>query len=514
MSKVIFRPYFVQKGRGPHLSEFILAHDVQGDVFRSEITSTAAGIIIHKTSGVEKFSLSVRWNVEGYGYLYLPLDHGGEFYTFPEKGEMVYNLNYELLLTRVNRTRNRIHEFQNLGWRPSVESRAMQDIAANYLDQARLVRDNPEKCAQLSQTGLIYANHAGDLIEIEKARHDIGTSGFRPEFFFGCDSRGYFQMEQDIFLERFEEIFNYATITHYLIGDFVDFEPAEGKKQFKERDELLGQLRRRNITVEGRPLFWVHTWVTPEWMKKKTFDQILKYLETHIREVVSHYRDEIVVWEVVNEMHDWANEVQLNHEQTIELTRFACETARSVNPSIKLLINNCCPYADYVQKGKWHERDAIYPQRTPHQFTRQLIEADVEFDLIGVQVYFVKRTFAETAAYIERYREFDKQLHLAEVGSPSRGISQEFNETWENDFSTVPYEWRRLWDEELQADWLEYTFSLAYSKPYITAANWYDFLDPFGFLKSGGLLRSVKGEKKSAFDRLLQLKNTWAGLNT
>jgi hypothetical protein len=323
-------------------------------------------------------------------------------------------------------------------------------------------------------------------------------------------------MNKDLFMERFCHLFNFGTITHYLKGDFVDFEPQEDRKQFEERDRLLTELHGRSVKVEGRPLFWTHNWVTPEWLRTKSFDQLFRYLEKHIRTVIGHYQDQMTVWEVVNELHDWANELELNHEQTIELTKFACEVARDVNPDIKLLINNCCPYAHYVQLGKWHEKPAKFSQRTPHQFTRQLIDAAVDFDLLGVQVYFVKRPLAETVAYIERYQIFNKQLHLAEVGSPSRGVTQEFNEE-EKDFSQEPYEWRRHWDEELQADWLESVFKVAYSKPYVRAANWYDFVDPYGFLKSGGLLRSPQGETKAAYHRLENLQKNWGrdlGTNT
>ena len=128
-----------------------------------------------------------------------------------------------------------------------------------------------------------------------------------------------------------------------------------------------------------------------------------------------------------------------------------------------MLINNCCPFADYIQKGMWHDRKAKYPQRTPHQFTQQLIDAKVDFDLVGVQVYFVHRTLTEAIQSIERYKLFDKKIQLAEVGAPSYGITQEFIDE-EKDFSQEPYEWLRHWDEELQADWLEKVFTYAYSQ--------------------------------------------------
>ena len=162
-----------------------------------------------------------------------------------------------------------------------------------------------------------------DYIELDKSRFDINKNGKRENFFFGCDARGYFQMDSNLFLNKFNKLFNYATITHYLKGDFVDFEAEEGKKQFEIRDEILKELKKSNITVEGRPLFWTHEWVTPDWLRQKKYPELLKWIEKHVTEVVSHYKDQIEIWEVVNELHDWANELRLTREQTIEVTKLA-----------------------------------------------------------------------------------------------------------------------------------------------------------------------------------------------
>jgi len=506
---LIFEPYILQKGRGPHLGEFAFLTNLAGDTFHSNVTVGTQGVTISDTEGVEKFSLNVLWNVEGYGYLLMPADNGGEFYNLSRSGERKFNLNFELAQTRVLRNRRRQALFEDDGWLSSCELRAFIDLSENYLADALKITGDGEHCARISQKALLYALRASEMLELEKARWDIARNGARQDFLFGCDGRGYFQMDSELFLELFTEVFNYATITHYLIGDFVNFEPVEGQKQFAERDRLLDDLEKHGIIVEGRPLFWTHKWVTPEWLKGKSFPQLLHYLENHIRTVVGHYGNRLRGWEVVNELHDWANELKLNHEQTIELTKFACEVVRDVNPKVKILINNCCPFGEYIQKGKWHEIPAKYPQRTAFQFTKQLVEAGVDFDAIGVQVYFTSKTLADYIGVIERYEEFGKEIHLAEVGAPSKGITQEFLDPEPKDISTLPYEWHRHWDEELQADWLESIFTYAYSRLLIQAANWYDQIDGFSFLKNGGLLRSPKGERKSAMDRLKQIQINW-----
>jgi endo-1,4-beta-xylanase len=64
----------------------------------------------------------------------------------------------------------------------------------------------------------------------------------------------------------------------------------------------------------------------------------------------------------------------------------------------------------------------------------------------------------------------------------------------------------------LQADWMESVFTLAYSKPYIEAANWFDFLDPHSYMENGGLLRSPEGETKATYDRIKKMKERWGHL--
>jgi endo-1,4-beta-xylanase len=510
--KIKFIPYYVQRGDGPHIDPLVYAADENENVFYSDVRLDKDGIKISETGVNQKFSLHVRWNIQGFGYVYSVADNGGMYYTLPHSGEDELNLNYELALSAVKRNERRISQFALDGWKPDAEVKGMQSIASEFLNDAKKA-DNEYRKGELAQKSLMYAHWAADYIELHKARYDIEINGTRSDFLYGCDARGFFQMDSDLFLERFTEVFNYATITHYWKADFIDFEPEEGKKQFEVRSKILKALKQKNIKVAGRPLFWTHFWVTPDWLRLKTFDQLLSYLEKHIKEVVGFYKDDISVWEVVNELHDWANELELNPEQSVELTKFACDVARSVNPKINLLINNCRPFGEYVQMRKYHDKPAKFRQRTPHQFIKDLVSAGVDFDTIGVQVYYAYYPASSAIQNIERFKEFGKKVQLSEVGCPSWGTKLEFCDPDIEDFSRVPFDWHRYWDEELQGDWLEYTFTYAYSQKFIEGANWYDFVDPYSFLKKGGILRSVKGEKKSAYNRLVELENKWNSIN-
>ncbi|UCE06017.1 MAG: endo-1,4-beta-xylanase [bacterium] len=513
--ELIFQPHFVQKGMGPHLLDWAYASDENWDAFHSNIMVSNEGVKISDTEGTQRFGIDVRWNVEGFGYIYITADNGGEFYQVPIKGKIIkLNLNFELAKSRVLRNRRRLKYLRQNGWNSSHEVNGLIDVSEAYYNDALKKQTDVFACGALSQQALHYAMWAGEKMELEKAEFDIQQRGYRPNFFIGCDARGYFQMDPDLFLERFTNVFNYATITHYLkSGHYQDFEPEEGKKQFNLRTVLFNELRKREIKVEGRPLFWFYHSTTPDWLRKKSFDQILKYVEDHTRKVIGHYGDGMYAWEVVNEFHDWANEIEVTPEQSVEITKLACEVAKATNPKVHRLINNCCPYAEYVQLKKWGEREAKYHQRTPSQFMQNLVDAGVDFTITGQQMYFPYRDLQDTILLIERLERFGRPVQLTEVGASS-GPNKDSVMSDRLGFPTEPYIWHRYWDEELQADWLEGLYTLAYSKPWIEAVNWYDFVDPYSFIKNGGLLRSPQGEKKAAYERLVKLEEKWRMLET
>ncbi len=508
--ELMFRPYYVQRGVGPNLLDWAYASDKNWDAFQSNITASNDGVKISDTEGREKFGIDVRWNVEGFGYIFITADNGGEFYQLPPKGQSkTLNLNFELAKSRVTRNRRRVEMHKNQGWIPSYEVMSFVNLSEELFKEAEKFLNDGEKCGELSQKSLLYAMWAGEKIELEKARFSIQKNAVRKDFFIGCDARGFYQMDPESFMEMFTDAFDYATITYYLMSGFYqDFEPTEGDTQYDVRDVLFNKLKKNNITVEGRPIYWPYRTVTPDWLRNKSYDEVLKYVEKHAREVVSHYGDGMYAWEIVNESHDWANETQLTPDQITNVTKLACEVAKDTNPKVGRLINNCCPFAEYVQLKKWGELDAKYPQRTPHQFMQDLVDNGVEFTITGQQMYFPYRDLADTIILIERLEKFGRPVQLTEVGASS-GSSKASIENGSLEISNEPYVWHRNWDQDLQAEWLEGLYTMAYSKPWIEAVNWYDFVDPYSWIKNGGLIASPQGEKKAAYERLIKLKKEW-----
>ncbi|MFO7446267.1 MAG: endo-1,4-beta-xylanase [Ignavibacteriaceae bacterium] len=522
--ELIFKPYFIQDGAGPHLGmvksfenigsaewdfpSWAFASDTEWDAFYSNIFATKEGVKISDTEGRDKFGINVRWNVEGFGYIYMTADNAGEFYQLPKSGRFeTLNLNLELAKSRAAKNRERIREFVKEGWSPSRDLKPYIDLSEEYLADAVKSQTDTEKCAKLSQQSLYYSMWAGEKIEIEKAWFDIKRNEYRKDFFIGCDTDHYTDINNpDLFIELFSELFNYATITHYL----PHIQKEEGVYTYGDRDDRFRRLKEKGITVEGRPVFWADDCCTPNWLLKKSFPDVLKYVEKHAREVVGHYGDGMYAWEIINEAHDFSNAQKLVPDQMVEIAKLIADTVKDVNPKVHRLINNCCINADYVQIINWKEYAKKFPLITPHQFIKMCHEAGVDFTITGQQLYYqyTNRDIADTIRMTERLKKFGRPVQITEIGTTS-GPTKETVASGDYQIPKRPYSWHREWDPDLQAEWMEQIYTVMYSKQWIEAINWYDFSDPFGFIPNGGLLANPQGEKKPIFERLKKLKKKW-----
>ncbi|MCF7808312.1 MAG: endo-1,4-beta-xylanase [Candidatus Marinimicrobia bacterium] len=509
--ELLFKPWLVQRGSGPHINSLVYASDMKWDTIPSDISLRDNGLVISDTEGERRFGINVRWNVEGFGAGYILADNGGEFYELPGEGKTrTLNLNYELAASRHARNSLRLEMHREHGWRPSRETRAYLDLSADLMNDARKLNRHSEACAIKAQRALYYAMWGGEMLELDHARWKmVRRSPDRPVF-IGCDARQYYQVDNEPFMESFTKLFDYANVSFVVNGDrqMNELEPREGVHDLELRDSLIRRLNDQDIQVGARALFWFHKWVTPDWLRSKSFPELKKYVESHTRALVSHFGDRVYAWEIVNEFHDWANAVGVTPEQAVELTGLACDVARDSAPNVKLLINNCCPFAEYVQMREWSSGKARYPQRSPWEFTRDLIDAGVDFDLIGQQMYFPWRDLQDSIIMLERYQSFDKKVQLSEVGT-SAGPLQKKILTGEDEIGREPYIWHRPWDEELQADWLEGIYSLAYAADHVEAVNWFDHVDTNSYMQNGGIIDDSTWRWKPAAHRLQNLKQQW-----
>lgn len=501
---LVFRPY-------PHplmpSLELAYAADANGDPFVT-LPVEQGGIRVSPEAVSRPFGVNAKWFVEGFGHVWLEADNGGAMFSPGDLDGRTLNLNVEFARTRVARNAARIDRYRQEGTAFSAEVTGLHNLAQELLEDA--AQRQGDDAGMRANQSLLYGLWAGEKIELEHAQAQLRRTNNRQgeEFYFGCETRHYVWAKSIDVEQRFVEAFNYATITHYVYDTWYEvFEPREGVYRWGIKDNIVDWLQEHDVTLEGRPLLWFHPWVTPDWLAEKNFAELKDYTARHVEAVVGHYGDKINHWEVVNEYHDWANVHRLEPDQITDIVRLACEKTSAVNPNAHRIINNCCPFGEYASYGYDASGKAPRPLRTPRAFVEDLIEAEVPFEAVGVQMYYPERSLADIVRHVERFAAFGKPVYITEIGASS-GPSRKDILLGDAEIPAAPYDWHRPWDEDLQADWLEQMYTVLFSKPYIHNISWYDFADIRTFIPGGGLIHE-NGAPKPSFERLKGLLDQW-----
>ncbi len=131
-------------------------------------------------------------------------------------------------------------------------------------------------------------------------------------------------------------------------------QPVEGVFRFDAADALVAFARANTMRVRGHTLVWHNQ--NPRWLFRDALDQelrpspeskalMLKRLESHIRAVAGHFKDDVYAWDVVNEVIDPAQPDGFRRSRWFELTGSdyidaAFRMARLAAPKARLFIND------------------------------------------------------------------------------------------------------------------------------------------------------------------------------
>lgn len=445
----------------------------------------------------EPFAIAVRFPVEGFGEVTLYADNQGKGYT---PNDFPLNLNLACARTRLHRVQSALSQWTSEGNQFSKAIQERLSKALGSLKQGEKARNNSQK-ARLCNDSLKESLWAGEEALFEKAQQDIQKRGRRPGFLFGCNFFGHPRLGPK-YDQLFKELFNFATVPLY----WKSFEPQPGRKGFDRVDEMVNWLLKANITPKGHPLVWFHDAGIPEWLRQKSFGAVQLFTFRRVAEITHHYQGKISYYDIINEAHDWANELGYSQEQLLEMTRLASQASRAGNPQVQRIINNCCLWAEYVATGKTYFKQEDHPLRSPFQYLKACISANIGFEIIGLQLYYPGQDMLEIHRLLERFSTLGKPIHITELGvssSPERDEGSLLKQAGGL--------WHAPWSEKIQADWVEQFYTLCFSKPYIHAITWWDFADSGHFWPYGGFLRSDLTPKES-YHRLKALIEKWKNL--
>jgi endo-1,4-beta-xylanase len=194
-------------------------------------------------------------------------------------------------------------------------------------------------------------------------------------------------------------------------------QPSEGEFRWDGADKLVQYARESNLAIHGHTLVWHQQ--AAEWMFEdsegnpleatpENKELVLQRLETHIRAVVGRYKDDVQVWDVVNEVIAPGTSC-MRYSRWYELTGTdyivtAFRVADEVAPDAVLLIN------DYGTTDP-QRRDCLY------EVVSDLRAQGVPIDGVGHQMHI--SIASPSAAVIEetilRFAELGIEQHITEL---------------------------------------------------------------------------------------------------
>lgn len=436
---------------------------------------------------VSPYMVHVKLNLPLYGNIWVMADNQGEGYT----GDFVDFVS--------EAARTYLHEADKLSEciQLSVPTQGHLEAALELTHLANRGNSTPENRLY----ALSHAIYAAEGALFERAQRQVYAAP-RTDLLLGCNfSR--FTTPGARYAKFFAKLFDFATLPFYA-GRTVP--QAEGQYDYAYIDAALDFLNQSGIQAKGHPLWFGHEGVNPPWLFGKPFDQLQASAAEIARHHVATYKGRVDVWDAMNEAHDWANCFELSQPQLLDLTRTCCGALREANPSATSIVNICLPFAEYVA-GRYNCYGALPERlRSPLAYLRALLEAGVDFDVVGIQLYFPARDMVAVNRMLDVFAQLGKPIHITEMGvnGGTRGQAGKPGSNW-SQLSMSEGTWHGGWNETTQADWMEQFYTLAASRPEIKALTWWDFIEP-SFSGNGAFLYEDENPREMYF-RLMALKD-------
>ena len=482
----------------------------------------------------EPVQVVLRLKVPGFGEVYCFADNDGRGYTKAESREFVV----DAARTRLRRVRE--------AWEKLRPGGLLMDKAFHeHLAAAARPLPKEQGAARVAAAykSLAHGLHAGEQLALANARHRIARLAKpRDDFKFGVMVSGFDRLGPE-YEKRVRELFDFATVGWYWWndeakanqGDFVNY---------TRMDASVNWCLERGITPKNFGYLYMARGATPEWIRPLErpaatrpaaassssspqlpgspintlpnsepssarrefnanwpYDRVKQTYEQVIRQTMRRYHGRVPHAEIMNEAHDKANLWGLSHEQILDMAKTAFRAAREGSPTVKRMMNHCCMWGEYAKN-----RNADGSRRwSPHQFVKACFDNGIDYETIGVQLYYPQHDVFEIDRMLERFTEFGKPVHVTEVATASQdGLDPDSMRP-----KTHAPGWHGPWNPAMQADWAEAVFTLCYSKPAYQVVGWWDFADVKGrFWPFGGLLQGDL-QPKEAYHRLLKLKRDW-----
>jgi hypothetical protein len=278
-------------------------------------------------------------------------------------------------------------------------------------------------------------------------------------------------------------------------------QPEEGEYQLDFTNYWLGldELKSGGVKLKTNNLFNFGGDNLAPYLKKRSYDDFIKGVYTHVSTVVKRFAPDVDYWEAVLEPDAVKNNpLRLTKDEYYQAIATSVKAIRENDPTATIEINLGIPCGglDWLNS---------------YQTTQELLNRNIDFDVVGLQFYYnayiaagnypmPKMSFAKMSACYDQYAEL-----LVPHGK--RVIGSEFSVPSEAPAGQSGY-WTTAWSEDSQAQYLTTAYTIFFSKPSNLGLIWWNTVEPSPYVYRGALIQK-DGTPKKSFYALQQLVKNW-----
>jgi len=214
----------------------------------------------------------------------------------------------------------------------------------------------------------------------------------------------YAQTDGDLYASVAAEEFNLLSTENSMKMGYMWPEP--GRFRFEGADREVEFARANNMDVHGHPLLWYT--ILPPWIINSPVEQRESIMNTFIDTVVPRYREDVTIWDVVNEALEadgtMRNSVwfEAMGEEYIDM---AFRRTRALDPDATLLYN------EFDVSFNGPKSDGMYA------LMQRLLADGVPIDGVGFQMHFTTSfdRFDEVASNLQRFADLGLDVYITEL---------------------------------------------------------------------------------------------------
>ena len=462
---------------------------ISGDVFFKD------GVLVVNRKDDHPVGVSLLWDCGPAGTYHVET-------TRLQPREQPYNLNVELARFRLMKIMQKQEDW-NLFDFPKTEKYQQRFHEATMLFAEALGKlDEPAAAAALADRALELSVDLSEQLslfhsELLLNRRRSGTTFVR--HIFGC------RVDPSVQNEKYKETlaagFDYAVLP---MG-WKQVQPQEQQFSTAALDDWVEMLGKRRVPVIAGPLVRLDDGQVPDWMViwEHDFDMLRDMAYEYVQKIVTRYRKAVGVWNVVAGLQTNAA-FTLSFEQIIELTRLLVSQVKTILPNAKTLVTVTKPFGEYHARGK----NAV----PPLFYAEMLTQAGINFEAFGLELEIgVPRTGSFTrdlfqlSYLLDKFSTLGKPVFLTAVGCPGRATADPADASEGRLDPAAAGQWRRPWDPQLQAEWMDAVYHMALSKPFVESIAWADLADVNHSIPGGGMLDDML-RPKPVFNKLQTLR--------